>query len=157
MESNIGFDRIEQVHYQMEWLFHQHQLAVLQRVFPQAWSFLDQFEKLLLAHMQEEEQLLFPIYKERCSKARGGALSIFIGEHRKIVEFMNQLHRLFNEIKGQESHKKETIDLLEKQYRFKELLNHHYLREQTILFPELNLVTSDEEKRNLLSKITLAS
>ncbi len=157
MKSGIGLDTIEQVHFQLEWLFHQHQLTVLQREFSQAWSFFDQFDKLLLAHMEEEERLLFPLYKERCGKTRGGAPVLFLGEHKKLREFLVLLHRLFNELKDQERHRKETLDLLEKQYLFKELLNHHFLREQTILFPELNRVTSDLEKREILRNFTLTS
>lgn len=145
---------LEEIHKGLDWLFHLHQIAVLNQYREEAMRLLDEYEKLVQIHMQEEEEFLIPLYRDRCGPIRGGAPVIFTGEHEKIREFLNLFYRLGTCWVTSDGPGQETLDLLEQEYRFKELMEHHDMREQRILLPELDKVTTEEEKRGLLARFT---
>lgn len=145
---------LEKIHEGLNWLFYRHQVAVLNQDREEAIKLLNRYERLLQTHMREEEDFLIPLYQKRCGTIRGGAPVIFTGEHQRIREFLELFYRLATSWVSADGHGQETLDLLDQEYRFKELMEHHDIREQRILLPELEKVTSEAEKREILGRFT---
>lgn len=152
--ETLSLMELEKIHEGLNWLFYRHQLAVLNQDREEALRLLNEYEKLIQVHMREEEELLIPLYQNRCGTIRGGAPVIFTGEHQKIREFLALFYRLATCWMSADGHGQETLDLLDQEYRFKELMEHHDMREQRILLPELDKVTTEGEKRALLDRFT---
>lgn len=152
--GTMSLMELERIHEGLNWLFYRHQVAVLNQDRDEALKHLNEYEKLLQAHMREEEEYLIPLYQKRCGSIRGGAPVIFTGEHQRIREFMALFFRLITSWISADGHGQETLDLLDQEYRFKELMEHHDMREQRILLPELDKVTSEGEKSDILARFT---
>ncbi|MBI3910877.1 MAG: hemerythrin domain-containing protein [Armatimonadetes bacterium] len=141
-----------QTHAQLDELFLLHQEALLAFDIPLAIERLHEFEHRLLIHMCQEEDLLLPVY-QRAGSIPGGTIILFTGEHQKMRElrgrFQEILGRLASEPPGL---RREIIRLLDYQTMFKHLVEHHNLRERNILYPTLDKVTGEEERRELLGQ-----
>ena len=117
-----------------------------------ALSRLQQFEQELRAHMQVEEELLLPVYS-RAGQIPGGPIIFFTGEHRKMLEFLARLTETLQQLKTKPTNlPREIIKLFDVEATFKHLMEHHDLREQNILYPTLDKVTSEKEREELLSQ-----
>lgn len=150
---------LNKIHHEIEELFERHQLAVLDRRLPEAQSLFDSYEKALLAHMKEEDEILLPLYEQRAGRQRGGAPENFTGEHRKILEWLGRLRLRITRIPPGKAGGKTLLALLDDEAPFKKFMEHHSARENLILYPELERVTTEREKavfRRLLT-FTLSS
>lgn len=154
MESQLSFDQLEKIHARMDWLFYHHQINVLSQNKFMARKHLEEYMKFSTLHMEEEEKYLIPIYEERCGEIRGGAPIIFTGEHEKAQEFFALFKLLMDRWDKSEGPGQETLVLLDHEGRFKALMEHHHLRENRILFPEMDRITTDEEKSWILGQFT---
>lgn len=118
---------------------------------PLAESRLREFEASLLAHIRSEEELL-PVYA-RAGRIAGGSPEMFTGEHKRMLEFIARFYRRLEKMATSPADmKRRVIGLLDEEAMFKLLAEHHDSREQTILYPALDNVTTEEEKRNLLAR-----
>lgn len=142
------------LHKDLEELFFQHQCKLLNRDFDRALVILEQYEEALLKHIKDENENLIPIYAERGTIAKGGAVQMFLDEHEKlanhIVLFKEEVQKLPNESEIE----RKLIWLLEREAFFKKLCDHHDIRETNYLYPELDRITTDDEKIELLNRVT---
>lgn len=145
---------LNKIHHEIDRLFERHQLAVLARRFPEARSFFDSYERALLAHMKEEDEILLPLYRERARPERGGAPENFTGEHQKLLEWIGRLRLRMARIQPGASGRKAVLALLDDEAHFKKFMEHHSMRENLILYPELERVTSEREKAALCRLLT---
>ena len=152
--ETLSLLELENIHEGLNWLFYRHQVAVLNQDREEAMKLLNDYEKLIQVHMREEEDYLIPIYEKRCGPIRGGAPVIFTGEHQRVREFLALFYKLVTCWVAADGHGQETLDLLDQEHRFKELMEHHDMREQRILLPELDKATTDAEKGDLLGRFT---
>jgi iron-sulfur cluster repair protein YtfE (RIC family) len=161
------FLSLMKVHEELNELFYLHQEALLTFDILGAFKRLTEFEGELRKHMSFEEEALLPIY-ERAGRIPGGLVVFFTGEHRRMLEFLERfratLERLVSRYSATEqrsdtegsascddaSLKREIIQLFDQEALFKHLVEHHDLREQNILYPTLDRVTDDAEKREML-------
>ena len=122
----------------------------------QAGKLLDRYETNLLAHMKDEEESLIPIYSGRISDVPGGAVELFLGEHKKIRRFVAEFHDTLKNIRAKKALelKHQIIALLDREAMYKGLLSHHHARERNTLFPWLDLLTSAQERASLLGQCT---
>lgn len=137
-------------------MFFAQQRALLYFDFDAALSLLERYETGLLAHMRDEEEVLLPIYIQRAHVVKGGNPQLFLDEHEKmrgwVAFFKEQIARL-----AWEPHpESDLILLLDRQAFYKRLSSHHDKRETEILYPELDRVTSEMEKLELLNRVTCA-
>ena len=97
--------------------------------------------------------MLLPVYK-RAGRIPGGNPQFYINEHRKMLAifdgFKETLPRLVKA--GPANVRRKIVELFDQGYWFKRLLEHHDKREENILYPALDRVTSEEERRELLEK-----
>ncbi len=137
-----------------EWLdehFLLHQEALLAGNLPLALELLKTVEKGQREHIRIEEELLLPVY-ERAGSIPGGNPQFYINEHSKMLAilkgFLETLPRLIE--KGAANARREIVELFDQGYWFKRLLEHHDQREENILYPVLDQVTGEEERKELL-------
>ncbi|MEW6208852.1 MAG: hemerythrin domain-containing protein [Acidobacteriota bacterium] len=150
--STTGFLSLMSIHRALDEMFLLHQEALLDMDLPLASSRLREFETALLAHMRNEEELLLPVYA-RAGRIAGGSREMFTGEHKKMVEFISRFHRRLEEMSDSPADvKRRILGLLFDEAMFRMLMEHHDSREQNILYPMLDKVTTEEEKRDLLAR-----
>ena len=94
--------------------------------------------------MKDEEESLLPIYGARISEVPGGAVELFIAEHKKIRGFLAEFRQSLGELRTQKglALKHRTIELLDREGMYHGLLQHHHARERNALYPWLDLLTS---------------
>lgn len=145
-----SFTAVLAVHEQLTELFLLHQEALLQLDVPLALTRLQHYEHALYAHMQIEEELLMPIY-QRAGKIPGGPPEFFLGEHRRMREFLARFTTRLQELLNTSTHlPRAVIQLFDEEATFKALCEHHDMRERNLFFPALDRVTSAAEREQLL-------
>jgi len=153
MSNDPSFLQLTKVHQWLDELFLAHRTALLSLDLSQAKLLFDRYETNLLLHMKDEEESLIPIYGARISDVAGGAVELFIAEHKKIRRFLAEFRQALRELGSKRglALKHKAIELLDREGMFKGLLQHHYAREQNALYPWLDLITSVEERAKLLA------
>lgn len=140
------------LHERITEMFLVHQEALLALDVELALSRLKRFESELRDHMRVEEDLLLPVYA-RAGRIQGGPLEFYTGEHKRMIEFLERFTERLERLKQDPTNlKREIIELFDEQALFKHLMQHHDMREENILYPTLDKVTTEEERWDLLSK-----
>lgn len=142
------------LHHDLEDIFFAHQCKLLRFEFDEALVLLEQYEKALLTHIRDENEHLLPIYAERGTIAKGGAVQMFLDDHEKLINHIELFKEEIANLKDEPELEKRLIWILEREAFFKKLADHHDIRETNFLYPELDRITSDEEKLELLSRVT---
>jgi iron-sulfur cluster repair protein YtfE (RIC family) len=149
-EQSLSFLSLLDIHDRLNEMFYEHQEALLMLDLDLALERLDQFEMKLRDHMKHEEELLLPVY-ERAGKIPGGPAVFFTGEHRRMLEFLTRFRETLSRLLIERADlKRQIIALFDQEATFKSLVEHHDQRERNILYPALDRVTTDEERRRLL-------
>lgn len=147
---------LNNVHRQLDEIFFHHQVAIFKCDCNGAKAFLDSFETGLSIHMKEENEILLPLYQERAVPIRGGDTAVFFGEHEKIVEWLGRLKLRLSRIPHSDAQPKDILTLLDDEAHFKKFIEHHTLRENRILYPELERVVTPKEKTGLIRLLTFS-
>ena len=150
--GELSFVSILEVHKVLKELFLQHQEALLDLDLARAQERLEKFERKLLHHIWEEEELLLPIY-DRAGEIPGGPPILFTGEHKRMKELLADFKQALASLaRRPENLKRGVLWVLDRQATFKNLMEHHNLRETNIFYPALDRVTSETERREILSR-----
>jgi hemerythrin-like domain-containing protein len=150
--AELSFVSLLDIHKALQELFLQHQEALLDADLMRAGKRLEEFEGRLFDHIREEEELLLPVY-ERAGAIPGGPSVLFTGEHKRMQELLAGFKQALSSLKQDPGGRKRGILwLLDRQATFKNLMEHHDLREATILYPALDRVTSEAERRDILAR-----
>ena len=150
--SSNSFLSLLKLHEDLDELFLLHQEALFALDVHLALERLLEFERQILSHMRDEEELLLPVY-ERAGRIPGGPVEFFTGEHKKMLEFLSRFKETLLRLTSQPANlKREVIKLFDQEATFKNLVEHHDQRERNILYPTLDRVTSEEERRQLLAR-----
>ena len=153
----MSFAELLNVHERLNELFLLHQEALLRLDLELAAERLRIYERELRAHMQAEEELLMPVY-ERAGKIAGGPPEFFIGEHRRMLEFLARFADSLGELKEEGGDPaRRVIRLFDEEAMFKSLCDHHDMREGAIFFPALDRVTDEAERQELIGRCFAAN
>jgi hemerythrin-like domain-containing protein len=153
----MSFAELLNVHERLNELFLIHQEALLRLDLELAAERLLVYERELRAHMRAEEDLLMPVY-ERAGKIAGGPPQFFIGEHRRMLEFLARFAATLDELKKKGGDPaRGVIRLFDEEATFKSLCDHHDMRERNIFFPALDRVTDEAERQELISRCFAAN
>ena len=153
----MSFAEILKIHERLNELFLLHQESLLRLDFEEAAERLRIYERELRAHMRAEEDLLMPVY-ERAGKIAGGPPEFFIGEHRRMLEFLARFDAALDELKEEGGDPaRRVIRLFDEEAAFKNLCDHHDRREGAIFFPALDRVTGEAERGELISRCLAAN
>lgn len=153
----MSFDELLKIHERLNELFLLHQESLLRLDLELAAERLRIYERELRAHMRVEEELLMPVYA-RAGKIAGGPPEFFIGEHRRMLEFLARFAATLEELRNEGGEPaRSVIRLFDEEAMFKSLRDHHDMRERNIFFPALDRVTGDAERRELINRCLAAN
>jgi hemerythrin-like domain-containing protein len=147
------FRDIERYHEDLKRLFAEHQERLVERAFELSDDALQRFERALVVHEREEEENLLPVFSLVVGEPIGGSAEVFRQEHRKLEKMLYRVQVAMQELRSDPGTQK-ILDLLEKEAQFKNLLEHHFLREHNVLFTELDRLVEVGERARLLSGCT---
>jgi hemerythrin-like domain-containing protein len=153
----MSFAELLNVHERLNDLFLIHQEALLRLDLEMAAERLRIYERELRAHMRVEEDLLMPVY-ERAGRIAGGPSEFFIGERRRMLEFLARFAATLDELKEESGDPaRRVIRLFDEEAMFKSLCDHHDMRERNIFFPTLDRVIDEAERCELISRCLAAN
>ncbi len=152
MEEMSSFLSLLSVHERLRERFLLHQERLLARDLDGARERLREFDESLRRHIRAEEELLLPVYT-RAGSIPGGPPVLFMGEHRKMEQFVERFVRMLDWVEeNPDEAVRGTLRTFDEQATFKHLMAHHDQREANILYPALDRVTAEEERRGLLAR-----
>jgi iron-sulfur cluster repair protein YtfE (RIC family) len=147
MKEAETFSSLGKQHVHLDHLFRKHQRALLERDLNAATSALAKFEAELRQHIEYEEHRLLPLYADKGGEVSGGTLEIFQAEHRRLREGVADLTQQSKLLEASADLVGSILEVLDEEYIFKGLFHHHVLREQNILFPRLDELSTPEERK----------
>lgn len=139
-------------HEALDELFLLHQEAVLGLELPLATRQLDEFARGLREHIRVEEEILLPLYAQRVERIPRAGPELFSGEHERLSEALARFAAALEAFKTKGLKPRGALEYLDQQYIFKHLAEHHNLREEQYLYPLLDQVTAEDERRELLAR-----
>ena len=151
-----SFSDLLELHRQLDQLFLEHQRALMRLDLDRAEVLLNEYQTELLAHIHDEEALMLPLYGERVTAPVGGAAEIFAGEHEKLRQFLTLFQQEIGKIRTMDDIERGVLFLIDSQHLFKRLLVHHDTREKKMLYPLLDGVTSEAERKELFARLKFA-
>jgi len=147
-----SFLSLLETHEHLNAMFLLHQQALLAFDVELATMRLARFERELLSHMSVEEDLLMPVYA-RAGRIQGGPIEFYTGEHKRMLDFLARFNEKLKALKESQANLAlGIIELFDVEAQFKQLMQHHDSRERNILYPALDSVTNDEERKDLLAR-----
>jgi hemerythrin-like domain-containing protein len=144
------------LHQQLDEVFVEHQRSLLRLDLRAASDALQAYEAELLIHMRDEEEWMIPLYRERAEAPVGGAAEIFLGEHNKLRQFLALFKEELVKLESAKDLERGVLFLLDSQHLFKRLLVHHDHRERKMLYPLLDQVTTEAERKTLFGTFRCA-
>ncbi len=104
------------------------------------------FKNELERHIAWEEHILFPVFERKTGIKDGGPTSVMRMEHIQIKDHLQKIQRKL--------HAKKVQDLCEEQVALFKLLESHNQKEENILYPEIDNLTSEQEKDQMIKQIS---
>ena len=104
-----------------------------------------EFKTGLLQHIAWEEDILFPIFEQKTSMRDTGPTTVMRMEHGHIKNFLEEIGEkvLAGELEG--------VD--EAETGLLEVLGSHNQKEENILYPMIDNLTSEQEKEKVIEKL----
>ena len=133
----------EQDHDRLDELFKTFQ-RVKRSDFPKAKEAFKDFKFGLQRHIVWEEDLLFPLWEEKTGMAEGGPTFVMRNEHRQIGQQLEAIHQKVAE---------QNPDSDQEEQSLLTLLGSHNMKEERVLYPAIDDVTSAEERETVFLNI----
>ena len=105
------------------------------------------FKSELEQHIIWEEDILFPIFEKKTGIKNAGPTSVMRMEHIQIKNHLQEIKRKLN-AKIIEDPCKEEVALFE-------MLKSHNEKEENILYPGIDNLTSEQEKEQMIKQMSL--
>jgi uncharacterized protein with PIN domain len=159
--SGLGtLEPLVDLHQAFEVLFLKHRLALMDGDLVRALKMIRRFNLCMRRHIEDERDLILPLYQKSGQVKgfeRGADPSLFENEHAKILDHLERMEAsaeaLGREAAGGEKLRTRCLQLLDREKVFTDLLEHHDLRERTHLYPALEAVLAEEERRDLVERM----
>jgi len=129
----------EEDHDRLDALFQSFQ-TLKRHNFLKAKEAFKEFKFGLQRHIVWEEDLLFPLWEEKTGMSGGGPTFVMRAEHREIGRQLEAIHSKVAE-QNPESDGEEAALL--------NLLGSHNMKEERILYPSIDQVTTQEERETV--------
>jgi len=112
-----------------------------------AESFFLSFKSELERHIIWEEDILFPVFERKTGIKDGGPTSVMRMEHTQIKDHLQEIKRKLHTKKIQNPCKEEVA-------LFK-VLESHNQKEENILYPGIDNLTSEQEKQQMIKQMSV--
>ncbi len=126
----------EQDHDRLDELFKTFQ-QLKRSDFAKAKEAFKEFKFGLQRHIVWEEDLLFPLWEEKTGMSEGGPTFVMRSEHRQIGQQLEAIHEKVAE---------QNPDSDQEEQELLNLLGSHNMKEERVLYPSIDQVTSEEER-----------
>ena len=126
----------EQDHDRLDELFKTFQ-KLKRSDFGKAKEAFKEFKFGLQRHIVWEEDLLFPLWEEKTGMSEGGPTFVMRSEHRQIGQQLEAIHDKVAE---------QNPDSDQEEQALSNLLGSHNMKEERVLYPSIDQVTSEEER-----------
>jgi len=133
----------QQDHDRLDALFQSFQ-ALKRHDMEKAMEAFKEFRGGLERHIVWEEDLLFPLWEEKTGMSDGGPTFVMRNEHRQIKELLEAIHNKVAE---------HNPDSDQEEQALLKLLGSHNLKEERVLYPSIDQVTTPEECENIFQKV----
>jgi hemerythrin-like domain-containing protein len=152
-------------HRALEEAFLQHQEALLSLELAQATAGLERYAAGLRRHLEAEEALLLPPFTAlyaaaaaRGERWRGADPELFRLEHARLLALLDGVRGALAALTpGAPRLKRAVLALLEQEGTLRHLAHHHELREETHLFPALDVWGTEAERAALRAAFARAT
>jgi len=104
------------------------------------------FKSELERHIIWEEDILFPVFERKTGIEDGGPTSVMRIEHIEIKKYLQEIKRKLHVKKIQDSCKEEVA-------LFKALESHNQ-KEENILYPGIDNLTSEQEREQMIKQMS---
>lgn len=143
--------RVLEVHDRIDERFEIHRDRLVELRFGDALEALGDFERDLVRHMTQEEELILPLYRERVGTVTGGDPELFLLEHANLLRNLASLKEDLAKLASQPgAGVREAHRFLDREHLFLHLMQHHGLRERNLLYPLLDARLDEGEREALL-------
>ena len=129
----------EQDHDRLDELFKTFQ-KMKRSDFAKAKEAFKAFKFGLQRHIVWEEDLLFPLWEKETGMSEGGATSVMRAEHRQIGQQLEAVHDKVGD---------QNPDSDQEEQALVDLLGSHNLKEERVLYPAIDQLTSPEERETV--------
>ena len=146
--SGVLEQRLMGDHPRIDELFRSHRFALLDRDLDLARERFGVFQSTLLAHLEFEEDEILPLYERHAAADTNSPPEQFRKEHAKLRELCRKIRTRLESIGNGHA---QVLDLLDTEVFLRSLLEHHDLREGSILYPRLSEMLGDEEQERLVA------
>ncbi len=131
-------------HDRLDGIFREFQKGKREKDFVKARGYFIRFKCDLLRHMELEEEVLFSFYEKRSGKKEMGATSVMRQEHKRLRQI---LHIIYDKIL------EEDFEIDEEEKELLLILESHHIKEEESLYPAIDIVTTEEEKKEIFSRL----
>ena len=152
----VRINDLMKVHRLIDDMFFEHQRALLHFEFEKALTSLEVYESTLIRHMQDEEEVLLPVYAELASLPGAGAAKLLFDDHEKMRGYVESFKEKTARLASEPDIDRALLQLLDREAFYLRLCGHHDKRETEFLYPILEDSLSETEKEMLLSEIDLS-
>ncbi len=104
------------------------------------------FKSELERHIIWEEDILFPVFERKTGIKDGGPTSVMRTEH---IQIKNHLQE-----KKKKLHAKKTQDPCKEEVALLKVLESHNQKEENILYPGIDNLTSEQEKKLMIKEMS---
>jgi regulator of cell morphogenesis and NO signaling len=133
----------EQDHDRLDELFKTFQ-KMKRPDFAKAKEAFKAFKFGLQRHIVWEEDVLFPLWEEKTGMSEGGPTFVMRAEHRQIGQHLEAIHGKVAE---------QNPDSDQEEQALLDLLGSHNLKEERVLYPAIDQVTSPEERATVFQNM----
>ncbi len=105
------------------------------------------FKSELEQHIIWEEDILFPIFEKKTGIKNAGPTSVMRMEHIQIKNHLQEIKRKL--------HTKKIQDPCKEEVALFKVLQSHNQKEENILYPGIDNLTSEQEKEQMIKQISL--
>ena len=126
----------EQDHDRLDELFKTFQ-RLKRSDFAKAKEAFTEFKFGLQRHIVWEEDVLFPLWEEKTGMSEGGPTFVMRNEHRQIGQQLEAIHEKVGELNSESDQEEQAL---------LNLLGSHNMKEERVLYPSIDQVTSAEER-----------
>jgi len=134
----------EEDHDRLEELFETFQ-QLKRSNFAKAKEAFKEFKVGLQRHIVWEEDLLFPLWEEKTGMSEGGPTFVMRNEHRQIAQQLEAIHDKVAE---------QNPDSDQEEQALLNILGSHNMKEERVLYPSIDNVTSAEERETVFRNMT---
>lgn len=103
-----------------------------------------EFKFALQRHIISEETILFPLFEDKTGMRDNGPTAVMRAEHREIGRRLEALH---------DKVRRQDVDSEREEEELIEALTAHNRKEEGVLYPAIDRLTSDEERSDAFRKI----